>query len=90
MPIIPLPIFIPDDGSKDVIIPEPVCYLLIGGLITAVIGIICILIAGVMEIAFDKETDLLFKVASISCVTGVCVTLIGFILALITGQVVDG
>ena len=90
MPIIPMPIFIPDDGSKDVIIPGPVGILLIGGLITAVIGLVCVLIAGSMELVFDKDCDLLFKVATIIIVAGVGITLIGLILALITGQSVEG
>ncbi len=90
MPIIPLPIFIPDDGSKDVIIPDPVSYLMFGGLIAAVIGIFCVLIAVSIEIVFDKDLDLLLMVASILIVAGVSIALIGVILALITGQVVDG
>lgn len=90
MSIIPMPIFIPDDGSKDVIIPDPVSYLMFGGLIAAVIGIVWLLIAAYMEIVFNKDLDLLFRVATILAVAGVSITLIGLILALITGQVVDG
>ena len=90
MRMIPMPIFIPDGGSKDVIIPDPVSYLMFGGLIAAVIGIVCLLIAASMEIVFDKDLDLLFRVATIFAVAGVSITLIGLILALITGQVVDG
>lgn len=90
MPIIPLPIFIPDDGSKDIIVPDPVGYLMFGGLIVAVIGLVCLLIAVSMELVFDKELDLLFKAATTFIVAGVSIALIGLILALITGQVVDG
>ncbi len=90
MPIIPMPIFIPDGWSKDFIIPDPVSYLMFGGLIAAVIGIVCLLIAASMEIVFDKDLDLLFRVATIFAVAGVSITLIGLILALITGQVVEG
>lgn len=90
MPIIPMPIFIPDDGSEDVIVPDPVIYLMLGGLIAAVIGIVCLLIAVSVEMVFDKELDLLLRVAMIFVVAGVSIALIGVILALITGQVVDG
>jgi hypothetical protein len=43
-----------------------------------------------MEIAFDKDLDLLFRVATIFAIAGVSITLIGLILVLITGQVVEG
>lgn len=90
MPIIPIPIIVPDDGSKDYIVPDPVGYLMFGGLIAAVIGIVCILIAVSMEIVFDKNLDLLFRVAMIFIVAGVSIALIGIILALITGETVEG
>lgn len=90
MPIIPMPIFIPDDGSKDIIVPDPVVYLMFGGLIAAVIGVVSILIAVSMEIVFDKELDLLLRISMIFIVAGVSIALIGLILALITGKEVTG
>lgn len=91
MPIIPMPIFIPDDGnSSDLIIPDAVVFILLGGIITAILGVIMALVAFSVEIVFDKELDLLYKVAAVVTIVGLGAALIGLVLALITGETVDG
>ena len=91
MPIIPMPIFIPDDGnSPDLIIPDAVGFILFGGIITALIGLILVMAAGVTELVFDLEIDLLVKIAAVLTVAGMCAALIGVILVLLTGQTVEG
>lgn len=62
MQIIPMPIFIPDDGnSSDLIIPDAVSVILFGGIITALIGLILVMAAVGAELVFDLELDLLVK-----------------------------
>ena len=91
MPIIPMPIFIPDDGnSPDLIIPDAVGFILFGGIITAILGVIMALVAVSVEIVFDKELDLLYKVAAVVAIVGLGAALIGLVLTLITGETVDG
>lgn len=91
MPIIPMPIFIPDDGnSQDLIIPDAVSLILFGGIITTLIGLILLIAAGFAELVFDLEIDLLFKIAGVLTVVGILAVLIGVILALLTGQILEG
>lgn len=91
MPIIPMPIFIPDDGnSQDLIIPDAVSLILFGGIITTLIGLILLIAAGFTELVFDLEIDLLFKIAAVLTVVGILAVLIGVILALLTGQILEG
>lgn len=90
MPIIPMPIFIPDDGnSSDLIIPDAVVFILFGGVITAILGVIMALVAVSVEIVFDKDLYLLYKVAAVVTVVGLCAALIGLVLTLITGETVE-
>lgn len=91
MPIIPMPIFIQDDGnSQDLIIPDAVSLILFGGIITTLIGLILLIAAGFTELVFDLEIDLLFKIAAVLTAVGILAVLIGVILALLTGQILEG
>lgn len=91
MPVIPMPIFIPDDGnSPDLIIPDAVGFILFGGIITALIGLILVMASVVADLVFDLEIDLLFKIAVVLAVVGMSAALIGVILVLLTGQTVEG
>lgn len=90
MPIIPIPIIVPDDGSEKLILPDAVTVILFGGMITAILGVIMALVYVSVDIAFDKEVDLLYKVAAVFTVVGLGATLFGLILALITGETVEG
>jgi hypothetical protein len=91
MPIIPMPIFIPDDGnSSDLIIPDAVGFILFGGVITALTGLILVMVAVVIELLFDLEIFLLVKIAAALTMVGICAILIGVVLALLTGQTVEG
>lgn len=90
MPIIPMPIFIPGDDGKELIIPGFVEALLFGGIITLLVGLVAVMVAVVIELVFDSDADVLFKVAVILALGGGCVAIIGLILALITAQTVEG
>ena len=90
MPIIPIPIIVPDDGSEKLILPDAVAVILFGGMITAILGVIMALVAVSVDIAFDKEVDLLYKVAAVFTVVGLGATLIGLLMALLTGETVEG
>lgn len=90
MPIIPIPIIVPDDGSENLILPDAVTVILFGGIITTVLGVIMALVSVSVEIAFDKDIDLLYKVAAVFTVVGLGAVLIGLVLALITGETVEG
>ena len=89
MPIIPIPIFIPDDGNNEILIPSAVEVILFGGIITTLIGLVAALIAVVIECAFDKDADALIKIAAILTVVGIVVAIIGLVLVLITGETVE-
>lgn len=90
MPIIPIPIVIPDDGNEEILIPSAVEVILFGGIITALIGLVAALVAVVIECAFDKDADVLIKIAAILIIVGLVAAIIGLILVLITGQIVEG
>lgn len=90
MPIIPIPIVIPDDGNEEILIPSAVEVILFGGIITALIGLVVFLAAGMADLLFDKDADVLIKIASILIVVGMCAAIIGVILVLLTGQIVEG
>jgi len=88
MPIIPIPIIVPDDGT-DVILPDAVLYIMLGGLTTAIIGCVMALAAAIIEFAFDRDFDLILKIAAVLAVVGISAALIGLVLALITGETVQ-
>lgn len=88
MPIIPMPIFIPDDGNEKLIMPDAVGVILFGGIITTLIGLVALLAAVVIECAFDKDADVLIKIAAILSVVGIVAVIIGLVLVLITGETV--
>lgn len=90
MPIIPIPIVIPDDGNEELLIPSAVEVILFGGIITALIGLVAALVAVAIECAFDKDADVLIKIAAILTVAGLVAAIIGLVLVLITGQIVEG
>lgn len=90
MPIIPMPIFIPDDGNDEILIPDAVGVILFGGIITTLIGLVALLAAVVIECAFDKDADVLIKIAAILTVAGIVAAIIGLVLVLITGETVEG
>lgn len=90
MPIIPIPIFIPNDGNEKLIMPDAVAVILLGGMIAAILGVIMALAAVSVGIAFDKDVDLLNKAAAVFIVVGLVAVLIGLVLVLITGETVEG
>lgn len=90
MPIIPIPIIVPDDGSEKLILPDAVTVILLGGMITAILGVIMALVSVSVDIAFNKDVDLLHKAAAVFTVVGLGAALIGLVLALITGETVEG
>lgn len=90
MPIIPIPIVIPDDGNEELLIPSAVEVILFGGIITALIGLVAVLAAVAADLLFDKDIDVLYKIAAILTVAGLGAAIIGLVLVLITGQIVEG
>ncbi len=90
MPIIPIPIVIPDDGNEELLIPSAVEVILFGGIITALIGLVAVLAAVAADLLFDKDIDVLYKIAAILTVAGLGAAVIGLVLVLITGQIVEG
>lgn len=90
MPIIPIPIIIPDDGNEELLIPSAVEVILFGGIITALIGLVAALVAVVIDYVFDKDVDVLYKIAAILTVVGIVAAIIGLVLVLITSQIVEG
>lgn len=90
MPIIPIPIVIPDDGNEELLIPDAVGVILFGGIITVLIGLVVVLAAVTAEFLFDKDVDALYKIAAILTVVGAGAAIIGLIRVLITGQIVEG
>lgn len=90
MPIIPIPIVIPDDGNKELLIPDAVGVILFGGIITALIGLVVVLAAVTADFLFDKDVDAFYKIAAILTVAGAGAAIIGLVLVLITGQIVEG
>lgn len=90
MPIIPMPIFIPDDGNNEILIPSAVEVILFGGIITTLIGLVALLSTVVIECVFDKDADVLIKIAGILTIVGIVAVIIGLVLVLITGETVEG
>lgn len=90
MQIIPIPIVIPYDGNNDILIPDAVGVILFGGIITALIGLVAALIAVVIERAFDKDADVLIKIAAVLTVVGIVAAIVGLVLVLLFGQTVEG
>ena len=87
MNILPLPIIIPDDGTE-YICPEWVDMMMIISIIAFCLGTAMLLICAVLELAFDKDTDPIFRISLIVCVLGAVLLLFSCVAMVITMETV--